>query len=300
MIGSISYPVPVSNVVASHTNVRSQYFGYAGGYSASDTLVPGKGYWVEVDSAGTLEIASAGPRAQAKPAATASKFAAMNTLVIGDADGHVQSMYIDPIVKAQAVPTQYDLPPVPPAGVFDARFVSQKYVESFDPASSNEQTFPVHISSAHYPVTVSFQAMSALKNQVVLKDALGNTIATFAKGATAAVKISDAKMNTFSLTILNVPKKFALDQNYPNPFNPVSNIRFELPVDSRVTLSVYDILGRRVQTLVAGAVEEAGVHEVRFSGANLASGVYFYRISATPVAGSGAVFTQVRKMVLIK
>jgi hypothetical protein len=77
----------------------------------------------------------------------------------------------------------------------------------------------------------------------------------------------------------NVPQKFALEQNYPNPFNPSTIINFTLPKSGQVTLSVNDILGREVALLVNGRTE-AGVHEVKFDGANLASGVYFYRLQA--------------------
>ena len=75
---------------------------------------------------------------------------------------------------------------------------------------------------------------------------------------------------------------FRLEQNYPNPFNPSTTIRYELPMSSMVRLSVSDILGRKVSVLV-NERKDAGVHEVRFDGSNLASGVYFYRLQAGDV-----------------
>lgn len=89
-----------------------------------------------------------------------------------------------------------------------------------------------------------------------------------------------------------VPHTFSLYQNYPNPFNPVTVIRFEIPVRERVVLTVYDVLGRRVRTLM-NASESPGIYEIPFDGSELASGVYFYRIRA----GS---FSKVRKMLLLK
>ena len=89
-----------------------------------------------------------------------------------------------------------------------------------------------------------------------------------------------------------LPTSFMLHQNFPNPFNPTTTIEYELPNNSRVTLSVYDILGRELVTLVDGE-ETVGNHEVSFDASRFASGIYFYRIE-TPG------FTKVMKMVLIK
>ena len=74
-----------------------------------------------------------------------------------------------------------------------------------------------------------------------------------------------------------LPTEFALDQNYPNPFNPSTQIRFDLPEASRVTLAVYDVLGRRVMTLANGQYAP-GRHTVTFDGQGLSSGMYFYRL----------------------
>ena len=65
--------------------------------------------------------------------------------------------------------------------------------------------------------------------------------------------------------------------NYPNPFNPVTNINFTLPETGNVTLEVYDLIGRSVAVLVSG-IKEAGSHNIRFDGSNLASGMYIYRL----------------------
>jgi hypothetical protein len=85
---------------------------------------------------------------------------------------------------------------------------------------------------------------------------------------------------------------FTLNQNYPNPFNPSTVIRYQLPVTSNVNIKVYDIMGRDVATLV-NEMKNAGNYEVTFNASLLASGVYFYRMSA----GS---FVSVKKLVLMK
>ncbi len=85
---------------------------------------------------------------------------------------------------------------------------------------------------------------------------------------------------------------FELFPNFPNPFNPVTVIRYRLPVESEVRLEVYDLLGRRMDTLV-DAHTPAGTHEVTFDATGLSSGVYLYRLQA----GS---YEQVERMMLVK
>lgn len=94
-----------------------------------------------------------------------------------------------------------------------------------------------------------------------------------------------------------LPTNFSLSQNYPNPFNPTTMIDYQLPMNSQVTLKVYDVLGREVGTLV-NEREGAGSHSVSFNGSKLTSGIYFYRINAT--ANNGQSFTSVKKLVVVK
>ncbi len=101
-----------------------------------------------------------------------------------------------------------------------------------------------------------------------------------------------------------LPVNTHLRQNYPNPFNPSTVIRYQLSADSRVTLRIYDELGREVRGLVEG-VKSAGYHAVTWDGKNdggraLPSGVYFYRLEARPLPGNGGVYSQTRKMVLLR
>ncbi|MBX2990979.1 MAG: T9SS type A sorting domain-containing protein [Bacteroidetes bacterium] len=89
-----------------------------------------------------------------------------------------------------------------------------------------------------------------------------------------------------------VPSEFFLAQNYPNPFNPTTTITYQLPVVADVTLTVYDMLGREVATLVNGR-RNAGNHSVQFDATGQASGVYFYKLQA----GS---FVQTKRMLLVR
>jgi hypothetical protein len=89
-----------------------------------------------------------------------------------------------------------------------------------------------------------------------------------------------------------VPEDFSLDQNYPNPFNPSTTIKYQLAEKRRVTLKIYDLLGREMATLVDD-LEEPGYKSVRWYAAGFASGVYFYRLDS-------GTFTSVKKLLLLK
>jgi hypothetical protein len=91
---------------------------------------------------------------------------------------------------------------------------------------------------------------------------------------------------------LDVPATYALSQNYPNPFNPTTVISYQISNDGLVTLKIYDVLGREVETLV-NANQQVGRYDVTFDGSKLASGVYFYRL----VSGNRVM---TKKMLLVK
>jgi len=89
------------------------------------------------------------------------------------------------------------------------------------------------------------------------------------------------------------PQNFELSQNYPNPFNPGTNIRFSLPENGKVKLTVFNILGEVVSELINQELN-MGTHEITFDGGNLASGIYVYRLDVENQ------FLDIKKMILVK
>ncbi|MFZ4590199.1 MAG: T9SS type A sorting domain-containing protein [Ignavibacteria bacterium] len=87
--------------------------------------------------------------------------------------------------------------------------------------------------------------------------------------------------------------QFNLYQNYPNPFNPVTSIEYYLPKQTMVSLKVYDLVGREVAVLANNELRQAGLNQVTFDGKELASGIYYYKISAGE-------FSDVKRMMLVK
>jgi hypothetical protein len=124
-------------------------------------------------------------------------------------------------------------------------------------------------------------------------DAEGNRVveAAFPKFEPVTIQVNAAGASS------TVPTQYTLNQNYPNPFNPSTEISFALPQAGHVDLSIYNVLGQHVRTLVSG-FKEADRHTVTWDGRTdqgqtAASGIYFYRIKADG-------FTDVRKMTLLK
>ena len=102
----------------------------------------------------------------------------------------------------------------------------------------------------------------------------------------------------------DIPNTFYLNQNYPNPFNPSTVISYQLPVSNEVTLKVFDVLGNEIAILI-NEYKPAGRYEVEFQSAvgnrQLASGIYFYQLKVfDPESGSGQVFVQTKKMILLR
>ncbi|HMQ79640.1 MAG TPA: M14 family zinc carboxypeptidase [Ignavibacteria bacterium] len=110
--------------------------------------------------------------------------------------------------------------------------------------------------------------------------------------------IDDVKLTNYCGSLVgvtgnnNIPLVYSLEQNYPNPFNPATVIKYQIPKASNVKISIFDILGKEVASLINGRVE-AGYHQVEFDGSNFASGLYLYKIEAEG-------FTDVKKMILVK
>ncbi|MDI6766517.1 MAG: T9SS type A sorting domain-containing protein, partial [Bacteroidota bacterium] len=96
-----------------------------------------------------------------------------------------------------------------------------------------------------------------------------------------------------------IPKDFALYQNYPNPFNPTTTIKYQLPLESRVTLKVYNLLGQ-VVVILADEVQSAGYKSLEWNANSLSSCLYIYRLDAVSVANPDRSFSQVMKLVLIR
>ena len=165
--------------------------------------------------------------------------------------------------------------------------------------------FPVEIQSDAYPLTVSWTVSRGTASYQLTDGRGGQAFRSREMVGEGSVKITNSELNKITVRLVGdgqLPKEFALSQNYPNPFNPTTNIKYALPVESRVTMEIYDLLGQRVRTLISGA-QTAGYHVAEWdgtndAGGNLPSGVYFLRLTAA--GNDGKNFNEVRKLMMLK
>jgi cyclomaltodextrinase len=214
-------------------------------------------------------------------------------------DGQVNSSDVPDFVRITAGP----------AGVlaFTRPFTDQNGLTVVN-FSGTDATFPLDLTAAGalkftgntVPATVYLNNLynntrnsrpgSQLNNVSITVPAYGTAIYTVS--TTADSVIFPTLVGTPVQQNASQPKTFSLMQNYPNPFNPSTQISYSIPAANFVTLKVYDILGREVQTLVNDR-KQAGTYSVVFNASKLASGIYFYRLTSGD-------FVQTKKMILVK
>ncbi len=278
LIGPFDENIPVNTILSNPAGiVSSSYFGYSGGYFNPDTLKVGKGYWIRTTMAGYLYKGAT----DNQPATAENPLEKFVKLSLSGGEEISASLYLG---KAEEINSDYSLPPVPPQGIFDARFGTDKMVEVLG------QNHQIRITPSQKEIVLSVGNAKGMKFRV--KDEIDGTILNKELTEESQVTVP-ANLSSVMLEMLDaLPLTYELSQNFPNPFNPATVIRYQVPNDGVVKIVVYDVLGREVKQLVNG-FRSAGKYETRFDAGSLSSGVYFYRMKA----GS---FDVIRKMMVVK
>ncbi|MBI2419489.1 MAG: T9SS type A sorting domain-containing protein [Ignavibacteriales bacterium] len=280
IVGAFELDALVSALTTTPANIiSSPFYGYSGGYQQATSLNVGKGYWVRASAAGTINLpALAAKSGDAIAAAPVDK--EWGKIVIADAAGNTSTLYV--ANKQVQNPSLYDLPPVPPSEVFDARFSSSRFV---DQISTN---LDVLLNGAVYPVDVTVVGADLRLSD---KATSGKLVSADVRSG-GTVRIINPGVQAFTVENMNAVLSYELFQNYPNPFNPSTTIKYSVPEKAMVELAIYDQLGQVVSRLV-NEVKEAGTYEVEWNASHLTTGVYFYKVKTEK-------FSAVKKLMLVK
>jgi hypothetical protein len=293
LISGVSCEIPLANVSDPlGIIVPGTLYGFEGSYVSSDTVHQGYGYWLRTSGAGqvTLSCAPVPGKPLAKKSSRVIDLSEYASMEITDASGAGQVLYFDVTLKDPLQKLSYSLPPLPPAGLFDARFEGGYRI-----AEDVEEAM-IQLQTSFYPLTIKISNLPEEGGrEYSLQEMVGDEVfAIHNLQQGSEITIENPRVHKLNLikSEIEIPTEFILQQNYPNPFNPVTHIRYGLPKPSHVTVTLYNTLGQRVKVLVDER-KEAGYHIFDFEPHNLASGIYFYRMEAGK-------FKQVKKMLFLK
>lgn len=277
-VGHITDP---ANIV-----VPGTIYGFDNGYVNEDTLSPGLGYWVCAADSGSISLNCTDLGRPAKRRESQIDTALYARLVFRDASGRQAILLYSDQKVDSLVKMSFALPPVPPIGIFDVRFNGSWKIADGDRTR-------ILLQSIDLPVTIHAENLEVLSYQYSLVEgpAGSETNHGLERGRVIVIAGDPSSLIVRRMESA-LPKEFALLQNFPNPFNPWTTIKYDLPIDTRVSLKLFNILGQEVVTLV-NEEQKAGYKSVEWNATNVASGVYFYRIQA----GS---FIASKKLLLLK
>ncbi|MBI5216180.1 MAG: T9SS type A sorting domain-containing protein [Ignavibacteriae bacterium] len=289
MIGTLSIPISTDSIEKLPGSiVLTPFYSYDEGYFPTEVLQPMKAYWVKSSISGKLVLKKSITPLTHRTNTVREDALNFNYLTLTDSDGKTKKLFFS-FPNDNVKETDYELPPLPPNGVFDIRYSTNTWLVCAETSESREIGVKLH--SVKYPITISWDvhqhsgaaSLRVAEKQIILS-------------GTSSIMLNDEKESIKLLLASSIsagiPSTFALYQNYPNPFNSSTVIRYQLPVHTHVSLNVYNLLGQHVVTLV-DEVQDVGYKTVSWNGSGSASGVYYYKLKT----GN---FIEVKKMIFIR
>ena len=264
--------------------VPSTLFGYdASGYIESDFLAPGYGYWIRSFDDGDISLSIVWNETVSHFSILEKKQIDMNTLSVNG-----KTLYFGNSILSEKEKLSYSLPPKPPAPSTDIRFSGDTKLcetdECLIEVMNDGQPLVFECKIKDGEVWEIFPVIASEMKRSEAISLFGEEQITF-----------NSEVEQFILrksTTPQTPTEFALFPAHPNPFNPVTTIRFTVPELSDVKMSIYDIQGRMVETLV-NEKQNTGYKSIRWDASGFSSGVYFLHLKSSN-------FSQMEKLMLIK
>ena len=275
LIGGYEYNAAVSGITTTPSGLQSSaVYGYSGGYQVVDYLIPGHGYWIKLSAPGLINL----PVSLEKNYSDDIIKKDWGKIILTDALGKCFILYS---IKENANLDYYELPPLPPAGMFDIRYGNGRFVEDL-----NSGIKSIEMNGVTYPLTVRVE-----NTELRIQDETGKILNSLIKSGEEITISSSLTKLLVSGEIM--PDKYSLEQNYPNPFNPSTKIEFSLLEDvNNAALTIYNALGQKVLELVNSKLE-AGRYSYVWDANDAATGLYIYELRTDN-------FVSVKKMILMK
>ena len=278
LIGPLADTVSTTSVTSDPPGlVQSPFFAFvgSGGYTTSDSLVPGRGYWVNTSGNGMLDVVGGNGGSSAL---AARRRAPRNTepplrLVVSDAAGYRTALrwHRD---EAASTTRRGLLPPPPPASVPDVRFATDRALARLSPEQRSTHT--IDLQGLVPPVRLLLDASADGTSLLVRTPERSTPVRLTPSTPTAAVPNAPRRL---TVDVQTAPAAVTLGRSRPNPAAGRVTIPYALPTTADVSIQVYDILGRRVARLVDGP-HAPGRHRATLHASRLPSGVYVVRLQA--------------------
>lgn len=290
LISGPSGVIPTADVFAQNPSfIPGTLLGYDDAYFEPDGIRPLNGYWVRSDDRSEVSLISESSPSRLREIDTSNPPGFASIRMKSRSGTSLQFFIGGEISDLESVglgSQNYSLPPVPPSSAFDIRMEGNSRL-----APGNDVQFNLQSPGARLKVV--FDENGQFPNGMIiltLLNAEGETVGEYEVTSGESEElltegISSIKTKLITGTSIyqvtnDLPEAVKLRQNFPNPFNPTTVIQFEIPAihaSDAVVLTVYDVLGRSVATLVDGTFS-AGVHSVNFDASQIGSGIYVYRL----------------------
>lgn len=276
LIGVFDKNINVNSITSSPSGIiQTPFYGFDNGYFAANTLQIGKGYWIKVSQNGIINYNTLSRRNEVPELTYDNNNIKLKVI---DAEGFSKTLYL---FDNNQFFKHFELPPIPPTGIKDIRFIN-----GFEVGSLNEEQI-IQFNSIKFPIKIFIEANKQIT--LFLKNEITNEIYQLDNNGFVTI---DENLSLMKLIRSEHPNNFMVYQNFPNPFNANTTVQYLLPTEGRVTLTVYNFLGEKIKVTL-DEFQNAGFHKHQVSFDELSSGIYFIELKFMS-------YTKLIKSVLIK
>ncbi len=295
LIGSLSDSVAVESISdPDQILTDASVFRFdEGNYEPVDWLLPYRGYWIFASDSGRIDMSIYHTAGEDDSAGELQKLTANNhdddlPFIRFSNENNESEILLSDVRLDQRELQKYLLPPISPDPKLEVRTTSQNRIMNAEPTE-------LTLQSSQYPVKMELMNSSNDSGYIYRLTVMNNDSRRTIDLMPGTPQVISEEYDSYQLSRVRSDEMITehkLFPNYPNPFNPVTTIHYQVKEQSHIRVDVFDMIGRRIHTLIDGR-QDSGVYDVKFDAGNLASGVYLIRFMVND-------HMDIRKMTLIK